>query len=175
LARQAEAVDPEVLGSYTLDGETHLYTYTYRVRNGRGATSGIWYFAIAPVPRPLHVGKPSSRWGQLYGFQERDDALVWLVTDPGPVPADSNSVDVWPSPFDIQPGDSAVGFSLTTEAPPGVVSWFAQGFYPAKIPLVISVNQGESTFDGILPLFQVSVTGTTVGPRATDVKTNAPE
>jgi hypothetical protein len=165
VARQAQAIDPDIRGSYTFDPKTRLYTYSYRVWNRRTAANAIWYFAIAPVPRPIRVGVPSARWSHSYGFEERDDALVWMVVDAGPAPAEWDSVSLWPSPFDIQPGDSVAGFSLTTKAPPGIVSYYAQGFYTAKLSFTISTTEEQADSPAPFTLFQNSLTGTTIGPR----------
>jgi hypothetical protein len=165
VARQAQAIDPDVRGWCTFDSKTKLYTYSYRVWNRRSAVSAIWHFAIAPVPRPIGVGMPSARWSHFYGYAGRKDALVWIVTDTGPAPAGLDSVSLWPSPFDIQPGDSATGFSLTTSAPPTTVSYYAQGFYDAKVSYVFSVDERPGSAPPSFTLFQNSLTGTTIGPR----------
>jgi len=157
--RTAQAIDPVVRGSYTFDPGTGLYTYRYTVENGPSATSAIWHFALAPIPNPIQVGSPSSAWDHYFGYSERDDALVWAVTDDGgTVPAVWDSVSLWPSAFDIQPGDSASGFFLTTPAPPSMVSYFVQGFY------VVPPTNDEDGASDQLTLFQNSLTGMIVGP-----------
>ena len=122
------------------------------------ATNTIWHFALAPIPNPIAVASPSSAWDWFFGYEERDDALVWAVADGGPTPADWDSVSLWPSSFDIQPGDSAVGFSFTTPAAPSVVSYYVQGFY------ITPPTIDEEGFTDPFTLFQNSLTGTIVGP-----------
>jgi hypothetical protein len=160
VARRAQAIDPDVRGWYTFDPKKKLYTYWYRVWNRKGAANAIWTFAVAPAPEPTRVTSPNSRWEHFYGFEERRDALVWSVVDAGPTPADWDSVSLWPGPYDIEPGDSATGFSFTTAEPPATVSYFVQGFYVAT-PSIDEVGGSEP-----FTLFQNSLTGTTVGPRS---------
>jgi hypothetical protein len=160
VARRAQAIDPDIRGWYTFDPKKKLYTYRYRVWNLPGAANAIWTFAVAPAPAPLHVTSPNSHWDHYSGYAERDDALVWSVVETGPTPADWDSVSLWPSPYDLEPGDSATGFSFTTSEPPGTVSYFVQGFY-VDVPNIDEVGGSEP-----FSLFQNSLTGTTVGPRS---------
>ncbi|MGH7725675.1 MAG: FlgD immunoglobulin-like domain containing protein [Candidatus Eiseniibacteriota bacterium] len=157
--KRAQAIDPEIVASPpSFDSSTGLYTYAYAVTNRVGATSAIRHFALAPVPRPVSVTLPSDAWDYVYGFEERRDALLWTVIDAGPAPADWDSVSVWPSPFDIQPGQSIVGFSFKTPASPAMVSYYVQGFFAQP------TSGGEAGGHPVLTLFQNSLTGTIVGP-----------
>jgi hypothetical protein len=167
-AQQAQDIDPDIRGWYTFDDYTGLYTYSYRVWNKSTATNAIWHFALAPVPRPISVTVPNDAWDYSFGYEERDDALVWMVLDAGEAPADWDSVSLWPSAFDIQPGDSTIGFSFATPAPPSMVSYYVQGFY--------SPPPGEEEdFTDPFTLFQNSLTGTIVGPgSAVDVEDRQP-
>lgn len=158
VARQAQAIDPDIRGWYTFNSGTGQYTYHYRVWNKAAADNGIWHFGLAPLSSPTSVSVPSAAWDHSYGYDERRDALVWMVTERGQAPANWDSVSLWPSSFDIQPGDSVTGFSLTTPASPSMVSYYVQGFnFPPP-------TDDEAGFTETYTLFQNSITGTIVGP-----------
>ena len=158
IAKLAQAIDPDIRGWYVFNSGTGQYTYYYRVWNKPAATNVIWHFGLAPLSSPTSVGVPGSAWEYSYGYDERRDALVWMVTERGQAPANWDSVSLWPSSFDIQPGDSVTGFSLTTPASPSMISYYVQGFnFPPP-------TDDEAGFTETYTLFQNSITGTIVGP-----------
>lgn len=157
MIRRALAVEPDVWARVTLDSATGTYAYSYRVWNRTGATSLLWRFALAPVLRPAQSSAPDSAWSIRYGYQDRRDALAWTERDPGAAPGRAPDAG-GPAAFAIPPGDSAAGFTIIAFAPPAAVSYFAQGQHtPVQ-------TAGASGTEGVLTLFQLSLTGVTVGP-----------
>jgi hypothetical protein len=158
----ALAVVVQVRGSWDRDPDTDAYRYTYTLVNDPSSSNTIRDFALAPVPAPLRVDLPS-HWDYFYGYEDRDDALLLTVTDAGAAPAGWDSVNVYPSPFDLQPGDS-VTFSVVSPLAPAMITYYAQGFN--TLP-----TDGESEGPDPPTIFQNSVTGSVVGPGSTtDVK-----
>jgi len=153
----ATNVIPEVNGQATWDPETSSWTYMYTVKNDIASPNAIMRFALAPVLEPQSIVAPT-HWYQHYGYAEREDAAVWTVVDRGPPPVEDDSISVYPSPFDIQPGDSVSSFSIVSPHGPGWITYFVQGYY--DLPLF-----GEPSPPS---LFNNSVTGTVVGPAGTD-------
>jgi len=152
----ATNVIPEVNGQATWHPETSSWTYTYTVKNDISSPNAIMRFGLAPVLEPKSIVTPT-HWYQTYGFQERSDAAVWSVVDRGPPPVGDDSVSVYPSPFDIQPGDSVSSFKILSAHSPAMITYFVQGYY--DLPL----------YDEPSPptLFNNSITGTVVGPAGT--------
>jgi len=96
----------------------------------------------------------------VYGYEDRDDALVFSVVDGGSTaPADWDSVNLAPSPFDLPPGDSVV-FSFVSDHAPARIQYYVQGFH--TLPL----DNESGTLDEPPTLFENSVIGPVVGPGA---------
>jgi hypothetical protein len=152
----ATNVIPEVNGQATWHPETNFWTYSYTVKNDIASGNAIETFGLAPVLEPQSIVAPT-HWYQTYGYQERSDAVVWMMIDPGPPPAGWDSVSAYPGPFDIQPGDSVSSFRIISPHGPGWVTYYVRGYY--DIPLF-----GEPSPP---TLFHNSITGTVVGPAGT--------
>jgi hypothetical protein len=150
-------VVPQVNGQATPHPETNSWIYTYTVKNDISSTNAIMTFALAPVLEPQSIVAPT-HWYQTYGFAERSDAAVWMVVDTGPPPMDWDSVSVYPSPFEFQPGDSLSFFTIISPHSPGMITYFVQGYY--DLPLDPDEPDPPSLFDN-------SITGTVVGPAGT--------
>jgi len=114
--------------SVSYDSATAAYRYEFRVSNEPNAQNSVRRFGIAPAPDPLAAGAPA-KWDGFYGYQERDDALVWAVMDDStPPPIGWSEGQPYPSPFEIQPGETKEGFWFETKEPPLEFSFYAQGF-----------------------------------------------
>jgi len=153
----ATDVVPQVNGQATPHPEMNSWTYTYTVRNDVSSTTAIMTFALAPVLEPESTGSPA-HWYQTHGFADQADATVWTVVDAGPPPVDWDSVSVYPSPFEIQPGDSVSSFSIVSPHSPGMITYYVQGYYD----LALEPDEPDPP-----SLFGNSVSGTVVGPAGT--------
>jgi hypothetical protein len=153
----AMSVIPQVSGQATPNPATNTWTYTYTLKNAAASTEAIMTFALAPVLALQSVGRPA-HWFQTYGFADRTDALVWTVVDAGTPPVGWDSVSVFPSPFELQPGDSLTGFSIVSPNGPGMTTYYVQGFHG----LALEPEEPDPP-----TMFNNSVTGTVVGPIGT--------
>jgi hypothetical protein len=149
----ATNVIPEVNGQATWHPETNSWTYAYTVKNDISSPNVIRTFGLAPVLEPQSIIAPT-HWYQHYGYQERSDAAVWNMVDPGPPPVGWDSVSAFPGPFDIQPGDSVSSFTIVSPRGPGWITYYVRGYY--DIPLYDEPSPPS--------LFNNSITGTVVGP-----------
>ena len=150
----ATNVIPQVNGQAMPHPETNSWTYTYTVKNDISSPNAIMRFALAPVLEPLSIVAPT-HWYQSYGYRGRSDAAVWMVVDRGPPPVGDDSVSVYPSPFDIQPGDSVSSFRILSSHSPGMITYFVEGYH--DLPLYPDEPDPPTLFDN-------SITGTIVGP-----------
>jgi hypothetical protein len=150
----ATSVVPQVIGQATGHPETNTWTYTYVLKNDASSTSAIMTFALAPVLAPQSIGRPI-HWMQTYGFGDRSDAAVWRVVDAGPPPTGWDSVSVYPSPFELQPGDTLAGFSIVSPNGPGMINYYVEGFHG----LALEPDEPDPP-----ALFDNSITGSVVGP-----------
>jgi hypothetical protein len=152
----ATNVIPQVNGQATWNQETSSWTYTYTVKNDISSPNVIRRFALAPVLEPQSIVAPT-RWYQHYGYAGRSDAVVWSMVNPGPPPAGWDSVSMYPSPFDIQPGDSVSSFRILSPHSPRMITYFVEGYH--DLPLFEEPDPPR--------LFDNSITGTVVGPAGT--------
>jgi hypothetical protein len=163
----ARAISPRVTGSWSVGSAPNTYRYTYTLVNEPSSKNAIRYFALAPVRKPLSVTAPL-HWDAAYGYEDRDDALVFSVIDGGTTPpAEWDSVNIFPSPFDLQPGDSVV-FSFVSDRAPAIVRYYVQDFH--TLPL----DNESGTLEDPPTLFQSSVIGTVVGPKSVSGKRRSP-
>ena len=153
----ATNVIPEVNGQATWHPETRSWTYTYTVKNDIASPNAIMTFALAPVLEPQSI-VAQKWWYHSYGYQDRSDAVVWSMVKAGPPPAGWDSVSAYPSPFDIQPGDSVSSFRILSPHNPRMITYFVEGYH--DLPLEPEEPDPPS-------LFHNSVTGTVVGPAGT--------
>ena len=145
------------------------FTYTYTVTNEHNSAVGVRTFGINRIPEPDSAFCPG-QWAGFYGWQEEDSAVVWSVTDSlTKAPPGWDSTNIYPSPYEIQPGQSAL-FRMVSRRPPTPtpsVSFYAQGFdlIPEAGPYTTSEEPGEANFPS---LFRGGVTGLVFGP---DIRT----
>lgn len=159
LAPNRSNVAVYVVADTSFDPQTGFFTYMYTVTNDQGALNSVHAFGIAPAPFPYEATAPPE-WGTFYGWDEKDDAIVWAVTDTLTPPPPGHGENLYPSPFAIQAGETKIGFSFKSAVPPGTfgnVSFYAEGF--DTIP-GMQVTPYPT-------LFQDGVSGPTLGPGST--------
>ncbi len=141
-----------------------LFTYTYRVTNHPSARAGIRKFGVGHLPEPDSAFAPE-QWTGFYGWEEEDSAVVWACTDSlTRAPADWDSTNIYPSPYEIQPGRSAT-FLMVSRLPPSPapdLRFCAQEFAP--IPEEGKYSMGESGPSDFPSLFRVGTSGAAIGP-----------
>ena len=159
-------VDVTVAVDTKFDPATQLYTYSYSVTSLPTSQQNIQNFSIEFNGEVLNVTSPRG-WMSIPFFME--PIMSWAAIE---VPKESippgyvNDGSLFPSPFQIKPGETLGGFSLQSPSPPQAVKFYVRGFAP--LPRATS----EDDFDdaGItIPVFpDDSKVGGTLGPRLTD-------
>jgi hypothetical protein len=121
-----EDIRPDVtvrLGNnpYTKQRELEFF-----VVNHGYATCGVRAFAAANLPRPMAARYPPE-WMAFYGFDGRDSVVAWACIDTlTPVPPGTRW-DLFPSPYEIQPGGTMHFVALVEKVPPAL-RFYAEGF-----------------------------------------------
>jgi hypothetical protein len=78
------------------------------------------------MARPDGVRSPARWWG-MYG--DKDSLVAWACIDTSTnSPPGWSRGNLYPSPFMIDPGDTAHRFQVFTHYPPAVLHYYAQGF-----------------------------------------------
>ncbi len=108
-----------------------VYTYSYTVTNAATSAQSAWFVAVdfgTSAPPPLqNVTSPAGWEPILTGFRSR---VAWAAVGGDEVPGAADDGNVTPSPFEIFPGQSLIGFSFQSSRPPVNVRVFVQGFTP---------------------------------------------
>lgn len=155
-------VDVEV----TEDPNTHLYTYRYMVSNSPTSAQEIWFFALELGGDFAQVFNATAPTGWTFGRHNDRPIISWAATEIGELPADDvDDGNVLPSPFNIKPGQTAGPFSVQSLTPPGVTTFYAEGF--TKLPAVTGspeelLEAGYQLKDFTQNSFKGSVTGPVV-------------
>ena len=156
-------VDVSTQTGVQFDPATGLYTYSFTVTNGPTAAQEVATFAIEADVEIVNVQSPQ---GWTFGFVFDKPILLWDATGflDDTIPPEEDDGNIFPSPFNIDPGETLAGFSFQSPAGPTTVMFFAQGF--AKLP----VAESEDDFGEIeLPTFdENSQIGFTTGPGLDD-------
>jgi hypothetical protein len=121
-------VIPHVSVAVRKDRETGHWIYSYTVSNDSTSANAITKFALDPVDDVIGI-VGVEHWYHVHGFANRRQAAVWAVVDVGPPPSDWDSVSLYPSVFDVQPGTVVEGFSIVSRRPPGLINYYVQGFH----------------------------------------------
>jgi hypothetical protein len=141
-----------------LDG----YTYTYTVASEASNSVGIEAFGLRLVPPPDSATSPE-QWEDFYGHLEEDSAVVWACTDRvTDAPPGWDSAQVYPSPFDIQPGESKTFVMYSKRPPIPSVEYRVLGF--ETIPPVGVYSTGQEGRADYPSMWRVGVTGNAWGP-----------
>jgi hypothetical protein len=92
----------------------HKYTYSYSLSNGPAAEQSIWQFWL-PLPDRVSIEglRSPSRWLSAYHTDKRH--LVKWGTHTS----------------EISPRSTQGGFSFSSESPPGIVEFYAEGWAPS--------------------------------------------
>ena len=121
-------VVPHVSVTVRKDHETGHWIYSYTLTNDSTSANVITKFALDPVEEAISIAG-IEHWYHKHGFGNRRHAAVWAVVDVGPTPTDWDSVSLYPSVFDIQPGQVVDGFNIISRRPPGLINYYVQGFH----------------------------------------------
>jgi hypothetical protein len=119
--------------------------FVYSLSNGTGAEQNVWQFRLYLTQQIeiLEQGKPSG-WIGSYSTDGRQARAFWASPSRGK---------------HIRPGNSASGFFLNANYPPGVVTFYAEGYGP--------IPEGEEDsipgYDDLTP-YGPGIVGKTVGP-----------
>lgn len=153
-------------GRATLDSRTGLYTYAYELTSDSSSRNDVAFFALAPITPPDSTLTPPHWTTELYPYRGSSSAMTWWVTDIGELPAGYvDTGNLPPSQFDLEPGQRVSGFGFLSPLPPraGAIRFFAQGF--DTIPS--GPDPGDE--DPQPGVFEIGVTGTTLGPDSSKI------
>lgn len=146
-------VVPHVSVTVRKDHETGHWSYSYTLTNDSTSAHVITEFALDPVEEVISIAG-IEHWYHSHGSENRRQAAVWSVVDVGPTPTDWDSVSLYPSIFDVQPGEVVDGFNIISRRSPGLINYYVQGFH--DLP-----SWGEPYEP---TLFDNAVTGLILGP-----------
>ena len=149
----AQSVIPHVECTATEDTSTGTWRYEYELTNDTSSSNSLAKFALAPIEQVIAISGPTHWYGTV-GYQDRADAVAWAVIDAGAPPAEWDSVSLYPSEFDLQPGEGVSGFVIVSNQAPGTITYYAKAF----IDLPDLEEPDPPT------IFENSATGTTIGP-----------
>jgi FlgD Ig-like domain len=137
------------------------YTYTYAVSSASNNQIGVELFGIKRVPPPDEVESPP-QWTAFFGFDEEESSVVWACTDTlTEAPPGWDSVQVFPSPYEIQPGQSKTFTMVSKRLPTQSVTFYALG--SDTVPAVGLYSGSTGAFD-YPTLWNAGVSGTVWGP-----------
>jgi hypothetical protein len=152
-----QAIQVSVQASSSYNGVTGKYTYTYTVTNESSSTGNLDTFGIGPVPVSSTLGSPL-HWegGPGVGWENDSTLAGWTVvdSDTGPLPP-TDTGNIYPSPYDVPPGQSVSGFTIVSNKPPTTIAFYAQAFD--------TIPAGDDDV-GPPSLSQEGVTGSILGP-----------
>lgn len=151
-------VDVSVESDVQFDAAAGLYTYGFVVTNGPAAPQEVQTFVVGADAEILNVQSPEG-WDGLTVSQK--PRLAWFAIGflDNTIPPEEDDGNVFPSDFNIKPGQSLGGFSFQSPEGPRAVTFFAQGF--AKAPQADSEDDFDDT---VFPTFEEnSFEGTTIG------------
>ena len=159
-------VDVTVAVDVKFDTASQLYTYTYSVTSLATNQQNIESFDIEFNGEVLNVTSPRG-WRSYPFFME--SIMGWAAIEVPKESIPSDYVDdgsLFPSPFQIKPGETLGGFSLQSPSPPQAVKFYVQGF--AQVPT--ATDEGDFDNAGItIPVFPDDAkAGATLGPRLAD-------
>ncbi len=150
-----QAIQVSVQASSSYNGVTGKYTYTYTVTNEASSTGALETFGLGPVPVSSTLGSPL-HWKGGVGWEGDSTLAGWSVADNDtrPLPPTDTGND-YPSPYDLQPGQTLGGFTVISIKPPTTIQFYAQAFD--------TIPAGDDD-TGPPKLSQEGVTGSILGP-----------
>lgn len=157
-------VDVTVTVDITFDAATQLYTYAYKVTSLPTSLQDIDTFDLEFNGEVSNMTSPRGWISVPFSMQP---IMLWAAIEVPKESIPSDYVDdgsLFPSPFQIKPGQTLGGFSLQSPSPPQAVKFYAKGF--AQVPTATD----EDDFANItIPVFpDDSKAGVTLGPRLAD-------
>ena len=134
-------------GINSFDASRGIYTYSYTVLNAANSTEDMRYFALrlggVVMPDVLSSTAPA---GWTFYMLDGRPIISWGAN----------------STSRIKPGQQLVGFSFQSHAPPGNVTYYAQGY--VKGPLAAPGDLDDEHAVLIPDFTEIGVNGTTTGP-----------
>jgi len=151
----------------TFDPGTGLYTYSYLIGNNIGSEQNLTTIFIETGAQVLNVESPTG-WSFASGGKiDGLSYISWAATDVAPLgPGEDDDGGIPESPSVIHPNEFLQPFSFQSFAPPGNVTYYAQGY----IPLPQASDPEDFLDEGydlaLLDFRQNSVTGLVQAPVA---------
>lgn len=131
------------------------FVYTLVLTNGISAQQAVWDYIVFPMGKMKIAGvKSPVNWESYVHDDSSADELEWAAT-----PMDTINAYIAP----IKPGRSLSGFSFSTSAPPGILTYYAEGDGPESY---FDEGQATDSIPGYTDLtpYGPGVVGKTVGP-----------
>lgn len=151
----------------TFDSGTGLYTYEYLIGNDGSSEQNLTIIFIETGAQVLNVESPTG-WSFASGGKiDGLSYISWAATDVAPLsPGEEDDGGIPESPSVIHPNEFLQPFSFQSFAPPGKVTYYAQGY----IPLPQASDPEDFLDEGydlaLLDFRQNSVTGLVQAPVA---------
>lgn len=159
-AKAIQDLQVTVQASATFDNATGKYTYTYTITNETSSTGDLHTFGLGPLPALTALESPP-HWDGGLGWEGDSTLAGWTVVDNDTTalpPTDTGNI--YPSPFDLQPGHTLTGFTVISYKPPTTIQFYAQAFD--------TLPAGDDDV-GPPALSEEGVTGSILGPDRTYV------
>jgi len=165
--QRADLVSPTITATTSFNSGTGLYTYSYTIKNKNGAQQNLEKFIIKTGAKVLNAASPQGWSFDSGGEIDGLSYLSWAATELDPLgPGEEDDGGIPESPFTIKPGVTLSGFSFQSLAPPGNVTFYAQGY----VPLPQASDPEDFLTEGydldLLDFRQNSDTGLVVAPVA---------
>jgi hypothetical protein len=164
------AVNPTLSVSTSYDKKNREYKYTYTLRNGANSQIPLNYFGLLLDQAPASVLSPQDWGGNFASLDSSPHRFRWSTTTVAAAEANKVSGDGTLSPpiYAIQPGKTLSGFEVSSQEPPGVAQFFAQGFTQIASGIPMATNDEPTpncpAWDFSNPQLETQVTGATTGP-----------
>lgn len=151
-----------VRATTSFDNNTGIYTYSYQLTNSNGSAEAVESFSVRVggviMPDVLNSTSPA---GWTFGVVSDRPIVTWDAIDVSGESADPSGAPP-PSKAQIKPGQQLGGFSFQSHAPPGNVTYYAQGYVKGPLATPGDVDDEHAV---LIPDFtEIGVNGTTTGP-----------
>jgi hypothetical protein len=121
-------IHPTVQVRASIDARLHCPVLEFDVGNLSDAGNRIAAFAVGNMQRPGAVRSPA-QWRARYGAMDNDSCVYWACLDTlTPLPQGHSGLNAYPSPYMIDPADTAHTFRIFTRQLPRVIRYWAWGF-----------------------------------------------
>lgn len=127
-------IHPTVEVRASIDARLHCPVLQFDVGNLSDAGNCITAFAVGNMRRPGAVQSPA-QWRARYGAMDNDSCVYWACLDTLTAPpAGCSPLNVYPTPYMIQPADTVHTFRIFTRQLPRVIRFWAWGFDTMPAP-----------------------------------------